>query len=85
MLAKYINEHKIKIKRNGEILYIDDKQIINPKEEDYIKAGYKELIQDIEPEYNEETEYLEVTYEIGFDDKIHEHYKVIPIETQQYE
>ena len=63
MLALYINEYSIKKQRKGEILYVDGKQIINPKEEDYLAAGYLPLIDSAIPEYNPEIEYLEITYE----------------------
>ena len=63
MLALYINEYSIKRQRKGEILYVDGKQIINPKEEDYLVAGYLPLTDSAIPEYNPEIEYLEITYE----------------------
>ena len=62
MFAKYIDENTIKIGSNRTIIKYDDIQVINPKEEDFIKAGYKELVIEEEPSYNEETEYLEPTY-----------------------
>lgn len=62
MLVKYINENTIEIANKYSILKYDDIQVINPKDEDFIKAGYKELVIEEEPTYNEETEYLEIKY-----------------------
>ncbi len=81
MLAKYINEHLIIRQRKGEIIYVNDKQIINPKDEDYIKLGYKELIIEEMPTYNGETEYIEIFYELK-DNKIYGHYEIKKIEVK---
>ena len=84
MLALYINEYSIKKQRKGEILYVDGKQIINPKEEDYLKAGYLPLTDSAIPEYNPEIEYLEITYEKREED-ILIHYSVKEIEPEPEE
>lgn len=81
MLALYINEYSIKKQRKGEILYIDGKQIINPKDEDYIMAGYKELVDTERPEYDIETQYLEITY-INEENDILIHYEVKEIQPE---
>ena len=62
MLVKYINENTIEIANKYAILKYDDVQVINPKDEDFIKAGYKELIIEEEPIYDMEKEYLESVY-----------------------
>lgn len=79
MLALYINEYSIRKQRKGEILYVDGKQIINPKEEDYLEAGYLPLTDSEIPEYDPEIEYLEITYEKREED-ILIHYSVKEIE-----
>ena len=53
MLVKYISKDKVKEADKYEILFYDDIQVINPREEDFIKAGYKELIQEEKPIYDE--------------------------------
>lgn len=62
MLVKYVNKNTIEMANKYTILKYDDVQVINPKEEDFIKAGYKKLVIEEEPSYNMETEYLEPTY-----------------------
>ena len=62
MFAKYIDENTIQIGSNRTIIKYDDIQVINPKDEDFIKAGYKELVIDEEPNYDMETEFLEPTH-----------------------
>ena len=84
MLALYINEYSIKKQRKGEILYVDGKQIINPKEEDYLEAGYLPLTDSKVPEYNPEIEYLEITYEKREED-ILIHYEVKEIQPEPEE
>lgn len=84
MLALYINEYSIKKQRKDEILYVDGKQIINPKEEDYLAAGYLPLTDSERPEYDPEIEYLEVTYEKREED-ILIHYTVKEIQPESVE
>ena len=43
MLAKFINENNIKFANRKNILMFEDKQVINPRDEDFIEAGYKIL------------------------------------------
>lgn len=69
MLAKYINENTIQIANKYTILKYGNIQVINPKEEDFLNAGYKELVIEVEPYYNQETEYLEPVYK-EMEDKI---------------
>ena len=62
MLVKYINENSVEYANNKQILKYNYKQIINPKDENFIKAGYKPLEIEEEPTYNIETEYLQSYY-----------------------
>lgn len=39
--VKYINECNVKHANYKKILEYDNKQVINPREEDFEKAGYK--------------------------------------------
>lgn len=79
MLVKYINEYNVKYANYKKILEYDNKQVINPRDEDFEKAGYKELIETEEPSYNLDTEYLQVYYEEK-EDKILQKYKVLKID-----
>ena len=63
MLVKFINENNIKYANRKNILMFEDKQVINPRDEDFIEAGYKALEIEEEPTYNIETEYLVPVYE----------------------
>lgn len=63
MLVKFINENNIKFANRKKILIFENKQVINPRDEDFIEAGYKTLEIEEEPTYNIETEYLVPVYE----------------------
>ena len=63
MLVKFIDENNIKHANRRDILMFEDKQVINPRDEDFIEAGYKILEIEEEPTYNIETEYLVPVYE----------------------
>ena len=43
MLVKFINENNIKYANRKNILMFENKQVINPRDEDFIEAGYKIL------------------------------------------
>ena len=79
MLVKYINEYNVKYANYKKILEYDNKQVINPRDENFIEAGYKELIETEEPSYNLDTEYLQVYYEEK-ENKIFQKYKVLKLE-----
>ena len=79
MLVKYINEYNVKYANYKKILEQDNKQVINPRDENFIEAGYKELIETEEPSYNLDTEYLQVYYEEK-ENKIFQKYKVLKLE-----
>lgn len=79
MLVKFINENNIKHANRKNILMFENKQVINPRDEDFLKAGYKELIETEEPSYNLDTEYLQVYYEEK-ENKIFQKYKVLKLE-----
>ena len=66
MYYLFINENKIE-KYNGEILkrYVGNKLvkvISNPTDEDLKEFGYKELIESETPEFNSETQTLNIKY-----------------------
>ena len=63
MLVKYINEYNIIYANYKKILEYDNKQVINPRKEDFEKAGYKPLEIEEEPAFNMETQYLEPYYQ----------------------
>lgn len=79
MLVKYINEYNVKYANYKKILEYDNKQVINARDEDFLQAGYKELIETEEPSYNLDTEYLQVYYEEK-ENKIFQKYKVLKLE-----
>lgn len=75
MLGKLIDGH-LRI-ASGNVLIIDDEVIVNPREEDWKRAGYKEVkdnrLPEKEgyyqvPEYSEDDEYIYINY----------HYEEIP-------
>jgi hypothetical protein len=79
MLVKYINEYNVKYANYKKILEYDNKQVINPREEDFEKAGYKTLEIEEEPAFNIETQYLESYYQEQ-KEKIIQKWKVKEIE-----
>lgn len=81
MLVKYINEYNVKYANYKKILKYDNKQVINPRDEDFLKAGYKELIETEEPSYNLDTEHLQVYYEEK-ENKIFQKYKVLKFDEE---
>ena len=78
MIVKYIDRNKVKKADKYEILTYGDIQVINPTEEDFIKAGYKELIQEEEPIYDEETQYI-FPYYVEKKDRIEMNWDVFEI------
>lgn len=81
MLVKYINEYNVKYANYKKILKYDNKQVINPRDENFLQAGYKELIETEEPSYNLDTEYLQVYYEEK-ENKIFQKYKVLKFDEE---
>lgn len=81
MLVKYINEYNVKYANYKKILKYDNKQVINPRHENFLQAGYKELIETEEPSYNLDTEYLQVYYEEK-ENKIFQKYKVLKFDEE---
>lgn len=81
MLVKYINEYNVKYANYKKILKYDNKQVINPRDENFLKAGYKELIETEEPSYNLDTEHLQVYYEEK-ENKIFQKYKVLKFDEE---
>lgn len=78
MLVKYIDETTVIYANYNRILEYNNKQVINPRDEDFSLAGYKELIETEETSYNLDTEYLQVYYEEK-ENKILQKYKVLKI------
>lgn len=78
-MYKFINKYKVEKADKTKILEYDNKQVINPRDEDFSAAGYKELIETEEPSCNSDTEYLQVYYEEK-ENKIFQKYKVLKIE-----
>ena len=80
MKYKFINEYTIEPYKKGFVI-LDNKIYTNPTEEVLLKAGFKDLKDDeAEPEYNPETQYLEIMY-VEKDNEIVKIYKVKDIET----
>lgn len=84
MLVKYKNDYQIKAANNHEILIDGDKQIINPRDEDFVKVGYKQLIETEQPIYDEEIQYLIPYYELD-NDEIYQKWEVRDIEITDFE
>ena len=82
MLVKYINEYNVKYANYKKILKYDNKQVINPRDEDFLKAVYKEIIETEETSYNLDTEYLQ-TYYLEENDKIIQKWEVKKIEESE--
>ena len=78
-VSKIYKWNNIEYANNKQILKYKDKQVINPKDENFIEAGYKELIETEEPSYNLDTEYLQVYYEEK-ENKIFQKYKVLKLD-----
>lgn len=78
MLVKYINESTVKCANNKKILKYDDKQVINPKDENFIEAGYKTLEVEEEPLFDSNTQYLEIYYEEQ-EKKVIQRWKIVGI------
>lgn len=78
-MYKFINKYKVEKADKTKILEYNNKQVINPRDEDFSLAGYKELIETEETSYNLDTEYLQVYYEEK-ENKILQKYKVLKID-----
>ena len=63
-LYKFINENEIQ-PYNGGFVVLDNRIYTNPTEEVVRKAGYKELVEVEQPEYDPEKEYFFLTYQDG--------------------
>ena len=79
MLVKFIDKNNIEHANNKQILKYKDKQIINPKDENFIEAGYKPLEIEEEPNYDIETQYLQPYY-IEQEEKIIQKWEIKNIE-----
>lgn len=81
-MYKFINKYKVEKADKTKILEYDNKQVINPRDEDFEKAGYKHLEIEEEPNFNIETEYLQ-TYYLEENDKIIQKWEVKKIEESE--
>ena len=63
-MYKFISEHEIK-KHNGKFVYFDGLQISYPSKEVLEMAGYKPLVVEDVPTYDESTQYAEHFYVDG--------------------
>ena len=81
-MYKFINKYKVEKADKSKILEYNNKQVINPRDENFIEAGYKELIETEEPSYNLDTEYLQ-TYYLEENDKIIQKWEVKKIEESE--
>lgn len=81
-MYKFINKYKVEKADKTKILEYDNKQVINPRDENFLQAGYKELIETEEPSYNLDTEYLQPYY-LEENDKIIQKWEVKKIEESE--
>lgn len=81
-MYKFINKYKVEKADKAKILEYNNKQVINPRDEDFIEAGYKPLEIEEEPNYNIETEYLQ-RYYIEQEDKIIQKWEIKEIEESE--
>lgn len=81
MLVKCIGKYQIKKADKYEILLYEDKQIINPRDEDFIRAGYKQLVEKSQPNYDEETQDIIPYYEEK-ENEIEENWEIQDIEPE---
>lgn len=79
MLVKYIDKNNVEYANNKQILKYKDKQVINPKDENFIEAGYKPLEIEEVPAFNIEAQYLQPYY-LEQKEKIVQKWKVEEIE-----
>ena len=77
MLAKYINEKRIE--RYKGYVIIDGVTYANNIEKAK-EVGFKDLVIDEQPTYDEQTEWLDYEYEDG--EVITQHWVVMPIEVE---
>ena len=84
MLVKYIDKNNVEYANNKQILKYKDKQIINPKDDNFIEAGYKLLEIEEEPTYNIETEYLQPYY-VEQESKIIQKWEIKEIKEEEYD
>lgn len=66
-------------KFNGGFVVLNNRIYTNPKEEIVRKAGYKDLVYNDKPEYDEETQYLQEVYTED-ETTIYVSYEVVDIE-----
>ena len=84
MLVKYIDKNNVEYANNKKILKYKDKQIINPKDDNFIEAGYKPLEIEEEPTYNIEIQYLQPYY-VEQENKIIQKWEIKEIKEEEYD
>lgn len=81
-MYKFINKYNIERADKTKILKYDNKQVINPKNENFIEAGYKILEIEEEPDFDIDTQYLQHYY-VEKEDKIIQKFEIKDIEEVQ--
>lgn len=71
-------------KYNGGFVVLNNRIYTNPTEETVRRAGYKDLVYNGMPEYDEETQYLNEVY-IEDETTIHVNYEVVDIDITEVE
>ena len=84
MLVKFINENSVDYANNKQILKYKDKQIINPKDENFSEAGYRTIEKETKTTYNIETEYLQPCY-VEKENKIIQKWEIKEIKEEEYD
>ena len=62
---KYINEYQVETHIEGNFIVFENRIYTNPRPETLLKAGYKDMVIEPEPEYNPETQYTIPKYADG--------------------
>ena len=78
-MYKFIDKYTVK--RAKPYIRKDDEIIANPPAEMFAELGYKPMVYDDEPIYNEDTEYLVPVY-TEFDDYILQGYEIVSLEAE---
>jgi len=81
-LYKYINSNRIE-KFNADFIVLNERIKTNPTEADIKAIGYKAVVEDAMPEYDEQTQYVEAYYTDG--DTITKKYRVVAIPDEVFE
>ena len=55
---KYINEYQVETHIEGNFIVFENRIYTNPRPETLLKAGYKDMVIEPEPEYDHTTKYI---------------------------